>query len=144
MFKNELVSLIMAAGAAAGTTMTVTTNQSIFGQADVVALSFIGTSIATVIASTVAALLAMGVSKPIEPRSTMWLYFVISAFLGAAVAAVLPYLPLVGDELAKAPAGPIAFIASFPARWVIPVIIEETPKRVKKLISGSSSDGEPS
>ena len=144
MFKNELVSLIMAAGAAAGTTMTVTTNQSIFGQADVVALSFIGTSIATVIASTVAALLAMGVSKPIEPRSTMWLYFVISAFLGAAVAAVLPHLPMVGEALSRAPAGPIAFIASFPARWVIPVIIEETPKRVKKLISGDAKDGEPS
>lgn len=138
MFKNELVSLVMAVGTAAGTTVAVTSSPTLFGQADVISLAFLGTSASTVLVSTLAALLAMGVSKPIEPRSAMWLYFVISAFLGAAVAAVLPHLPMVGDTLARAPAGPLAFIASFPARWVIPVIIEETPKRVKKLIGGDT------
>lgn len=136
MFKNELVSMVMAVGTAAGATVAVHSTPNLFGQADVVSLAFLGTSASTVLASTIAALLAMGVSKPIEPRSAMWLYFVISAFLGAAVAAVLPHLPMVGEAMSKAPTGPIAFIASFPARWVIPVIIEEVPKRAKKLISG--------
>lgn len=138
MFKNELVSMVMAVGTAAGTTVAVHTSPSLFGQADVISLAFLGTSASTVMASTIAALLAMGVAKPIEPRSAMWLYFVISAFLGAAVAAVLPHLPMIGETMAKAPTGPLAFIASFPARWVIPVIIEETPKRVKKLIGGDT------
>ena len=138
MFKNELVSLVMAVGTATGATVAVQTTPNLFGEADVVSLAFLGTSASTVLVSTLAALLAMGVSKPIEPRSAMWLYFIISAFLGAAVAAVAPYLPLVGDALVNAPTGPLAFLASFPARWVIPVIIEETPNRVKKLIGGDS------
>lgn len=143
MFKNELVSMVMAVGTAAGATVAVHTSPNLFGHADVVSLAFLGTSASTILVSTLAALLAMGVSKPIVPRSAMWLYFVISAFLGAAVAAILPYLPMVGESLAKAPTGPIAFLASFPARWVIPVIIEETPKRVKKLINGGTEGESP-
>ena len=147
MAKDEIVSFVMGMGAAAGTTTATMLTQAAAGltQPDIstFTVAFIGASLSTLVAATIAALLAMGVSKPIQPRSAMWLYFVISAGLGATFAVVVTTAPFLKPYFGGVHPTPLAFLASFPARWLIPVIIEETPKRVRKLISGSDvKDGE--
>lgn len=147
MFKNEVVSFVMGMGAAAGTTITAMLAQSV-GQAQMagdstLAVAFVGASISTLVASTVAALLAMGISKPIQPRHTMWLYFVLSAMLGAAVAVIATTAPFMKSYFGGVHPTPIAFIASLPMRWIIPVIVDELPQRVRMIIRGQQDkDGE--
>lgn len=146
MFKNEIVTFVMGMGAAAGTTLATTLTQSlapvtVAGDASLV-VAFVGASASTLVAATIASMLAMGISKPIEPRSTMWLYFIISAMLGAAAATVAVTAPFMKEYLGGVHPAPVAFIASFPGRWVIPVIVEEVPKRVRRLIRGETTDGE--
>lgn len=147
MFKNEVVSFVMGMGAAAGTTVATMLTQigpnALHMDVSTFTVAFVGASLSTLVAATIASLLAMGVSKPIEPRSTMWLYFVISAGLGATFAVVITTAPFFKPYFGGVHPSPLAFLASFPARWLIPVIIEETPKRVRKLISGTDAkDGE--
>lgn len=147
MFKNEVVSFVMGMGAAAGTTVATMLTQigpnALHMDVSAMTVSFIGTSLSTLVVATIASLLAMGVSKPIEPRSTMWLYFIIAAGMGATFAVVATTAPFFKPYFGGVHPSPLAFLASFPARWLIPVIIEEVPKRAKKIISGADvKDGE--
>lgn len=140
MLKESTVAITIGVLNALG----VATSATIFGVSDQALQPFIGTTVSAFIMAVLGALLAMGVAKPLTPRSHMWLIFVASFVLGAGLAALTPHLPVIGDGLAKAPAGPMALLTSFFSRWALPVAIEEVPKRLKSVISGSPVPKEPS
>lgn len=117
--------------------MGAVTSASVFGISEHALYPFIGTTVSAFTMAILGALLAMGVAKPLTPRRHMWLIFVASFILGAAATAVLPHIPLIKHVILGAPSGPIALITSFMSRWIIPVVIEEAPKRVKAFISGN-------
>ena len=120
------------------------TSASIFGISDHALQPYIGTTVSAFTMAVLGALLAMGIAKPLTPRRHMWMIFVASFVLGAAATAVIPYIPLIKHIVLGAPPGPVALMTSFMSRWIIPVVIEETPKRVKSFISGDPIAKDPS
>lgn len=132
--KEGLASVIVGIGSAAG--VKIASEVSLFNPVNHASMSMFGGDVYALSMSIIGSLLAMGVAQPLTPRSKMWVFFIISSIAGVTTASLLPYAPVIGDQLAKAPLAPIAFIISFISRWVIPVVIEEVPKFVKRKING--------
>lgn len=132
--KDVLASIVIGLGSATG--VKVASEVGLLNPVNHATISMFGADIYALSMSIVGALLAMGVASPITPRSKMWLFFVISAIAGVTTASLLPFAPVIGDSLTKAPMAPVAFVMSFMSRWAIPVVIEEVPKLIKRKING--------
>ena len=142
MFKDETS---IAVGVGAINVLGVATSATVFGISEHALSSFIGptVTVSALVMAIFGSLLALGIAKPLQPRDHMWKIFIASFVMGAVVTAVLPHLPFVKHIVLDAPPGPVALLTSFFSRWALPVVIEETPKRLKSLITGNPVPKDP-
>lgn len=135
MFKTETAATV---GVGALNLVGMATSATVFGLSEHLFSPFLGpmVTVSALVMSVFGALLALGIAKPLHPRGHMWKIFFASFVMGAVVTAVLPHLPVVKHIILDAPPGPVALLTAFFSRWALPVVIEETPKRLKSIISG--------
>lgn len=130
---NKVSTTLIAAATSAG--VVAVEAPSALTSADGFVLWMLGVGFSTLLASNIGAFMAALMSEPVRPPQKMWALYIASVLIGAASVAILPHIPGF-TWLAKAPPQGVGLVAGFFSRWVITVLIEHGPAKLKAWLNG--------
>lgn len=93
-------------------------------------VAIVGVPINVLLAGMTGALLGVAYGDPLASRGRLLTVTLVNAFIAAAVAAILPHVPLFG-WIGKASAAAVALVVGFFARWWVPALIERVPALIR-------------
>lgn len=103
-------------------------------------VAILGVPVAVLLAALTGALLGIIYGAPLASRREATQAVLVNTFLAGVVAVIVPHIPLFGWA-ARAPAGAIALILAFAARWAVPAAVEQLPAFIKQVMARLSAQG---